>query len=83
MCAGIFDPVFFNVATNAQNYGLILASRYPCISVGNGDEHVVSLFLMDVFSKIPAYESLMNFFNRIRNIFGSTRHATTAMFNKY
>ena len=76
-CTGICDIVFFDGATNVQNYGLIPLARYPRISVGNGSEHVVALFFSDVFSKIPEYDSLVNFSKRLRNIFGGTRHATT------
>ena len=82
-CTGIFDIVFFDEATNVQNFGSILAARYHRISVGHGAEHVVTLLFLDVFYKIPAYESLMNFANRLCNIFGNIRYATTSMFNNY
>ena len=80
---GIFDIVFFDGGTNVQNSCLILAARYPRISVGHGDENVVALFLSDVFSKIPAYKSLMKFSKIVHNIFGSKRHATTEILNKH
>ena len=79
----IWDLVLFGGSTNVQNYGSILASRYPCISVGHGADHVVALFFLDVFSKTPSYNSPMKFAKRLHNIFRSTRHYTTEMFNKY
>ena len=80
---GIVDLVFFDGASNVQNAGKILAARYPRITVGHGAEHVASLFFADVFTKIPAFEILANFAKKLRNIFGSTRHVTTAIFNKH
>ena len=80
---GFFYLVLFDGSTNVKNYGSIVAAIYPCICVGNGTEHFVSLFFSGVFSKIPEYEQLMNFSKILRNIFGSTIHATTSMFNKY
>ena len=79
----ICDIVLFYGATNVQNYSLILSAEYPYISIGHEDEHFFALFFLGLFSKIPLYESIMNFANILCNIFGITRHATTAMFNKY
>ena len=81
-CTVICDILFFDGVTNVENAGWILASRYLRISDGNRSEHVVALFFPAVFYKIPAYESLLNFTKRLRNILVSTRYPTTAMFNK-
>lgn len=48
---GIVDLVYFDGAKNVQNAGLILAAKHPCITVGHGAEHVVSLFFSDVFKR--------------------------------
>ena len=80
---GVVDMVFFDGASNVQNAGHILAARCPRISVGHGAEHVVSLFFSDLFTKIPEYKVLSNIAKRIRNVFGSTRHATTSMFRTH
>ena len=77
----IWDLVFLCGATNVQNSGSILAARYPCIR--HGADPVVSLFFLDVFSKIPSFNSLMKFSKRLHNIFGITRRYTTEIFNKY
>ena len=82
-CTVICDILFFNGTTNVKNTGSILAASYPCISVGHRAEHVVALFFSDVFSKISAYKSLMNFAKRLCNIFGSKRHVTMEIFNKH
>ena len=60
-----------------------MQARYPRITVGHGAEHVTSLFFSDVFNKIPAFAVLANFSKKIRNVFGSTRHILTAIFNKH
>ena len=44
---------------------------------------MTALFFSDVFTKLPAFEILANFAKKLRNIFGSTRHIFTAIFNKY
>ena len=74
--------MFFDGASNVQNAGRMLQARHPRITVGHGAEHVVSLFFSDVFTKMPEFEILANFAKKLRNIFGSTRHVTTAIFNK-
>ena len=80
---GICDILFFDGETHVKNAGLILAARYPRISIVHGANHVVAIFFLDVFSKIPAYVSPMNFAKKLCNIFGSTRHATTEIFNNH
>ena len=40
-------------------------------------------FFLDVFLKIPDFKNLSTFAKNICNMFGSTRHTNTAMFNKY
>lgn len=47
----------------------------------HGAEHVVSLFLGDVFH-LPQLKMLVSFYNRLRNFFGSVRHSPAAMFRK-
>ena len=79
----VYGLVLFDGARHVQNAGKILQARHPRITVYHGDEHVVSLFFSDVFLKIPAFNNFYNFSKKLRNLFGSTRHTTTAMFNKY
>jgi hypothetical protein len=47
-CLGIVNLVFFDGASNIQNAGEILKVLFPCITVGQGAKHVVSLFFSDV-----------------------------------
>lgn len=77
---GVVDMVYFDGASNVQKAGHIIACRFPRISVAHGAEHVVSLFFDNVFTKVPLFKILANFAERVRNLFGSTRHKTTAMF---
>jgi hypothetical protein len=51
MCTGIIDLVFFDGANNVQKAEELLRVKYPCITVGHGEEHVVSLFFSDVYKK--------------------------------
>ena len=62
--------------------GKTLQASHPSITVGDGSEHVVSLFFSDVFLKIPAFKNFSNFAKKLHNVFGSTRHTTTEMLNK-
>jgi hypothetical protein len=80
---GAVNFVFFDGATNVQNAGRILAAMHPCISVGHGAEHVVSLFFSDVFKKCNEYALLSKFSKSCRNIWGSTTHKPSAMFKHY
>ena len=79
----IVDLVFFDGASNVQNAGEILRAFNPRISVGHGAKHVVSLFFSDVYTKVRSFVILSAFAKRVRNIFGSVRHAPSAMFKKY
>ena len=80
---GIVDLVFFDGASNVQNAGEILRAFNPRITVGHGAEHVVSLFFSDVYTKVRYFGILSVFAEKVRNIFGSVRHAPSAMFKKY
>ena len=80
---GAVDLVLFDGARNVQNAGSILAQRYPRITCVHGAEHVVALACSDIFTKIPEYARLANFAKKLRNVFGSTRHSTTAMFKQH
>ena len=80
---GIVDLVFFDGASNVQNAGEILKACNPRITVGHGAEHVVSLFFSDVYRKVDSFKILALFAERVRNIFGSVRHAPASMFKKY
>ena len=89
---GIVDLVYFDGAKNVQNAGLILAAKYPPITVGHGAEHVVSLFFSDVFNHTKEYNTLSKFTRFVvifgeewdmchlqfsRNIVGSTMEEST------
>jgi hypothetical protein len=80
---GIVNLVFFDGASNVQNAGEILRAFNPRITVGQGAEHVVSLFFSDVYTKVRSCVILSAFAKRVCNIFGSVRHAPSAMFKKY
>ena len=60
-----------------------MAMRYPWITVLHVTEHVVSLLFKDFYDNIPEFTLLRNFTQQARNMFGSTRHAPTAMFENY
>ena len=81
--SGLVDLVFFDGASNVQNAGKILRAFNPRITVGHGAEHVVSLFFSDVYTKVRYFVILSVFAEKVRNIFGSVRHAPLAMFKKY
>ena len=72
--SGLVDLVFFDGASNVQNAGEILQAFNPCITVGHGTEHVVSLFFADVYTKVKFFVLLSAFAKRLRNIFGAVRH---------
>ncbi len=38
--------------THVQNAGELLQVKHPCITVGHGAEHVVSLFFKDLYTKV-------------------------------
>ena len=79
---GMVDLLFFDGASNVQKAGRIIQGRHPNITLGHGAEHVSSLFLGDVFKKVRQYKRLCNFSRKLRNVFGSVRHKTKAMFDK-
>ena len=80
---GIVDLVYFDGAKNVQNAGLILAAKYPRITVGHGAEHVVSLFFSDVFNRTKEYRALSKFYKVCRNIWGGVRHVPSAIFKEH
>ena len=77
-----WDLVIFDGATNVQQAGEILGEWFPLVDVIHGAEHVCALFFEDIF-KLPHFELLAQVSERFRNLFGSSRHKSTAMFNKY
>jgi hypothetical protein len=80
---GIVDLVYFDGAKNVQNAGLILAAKYPRITVGHGAEHVVSLFFSGVFNHTKVYNALSKFYKICRNIWGGVRHVPSAIFKEH
>ena len=79
---GIVDLVMFGGASKVQKAGQILSKRFPRISAFHGAENVVSLFFSDCYTKIKEFQDLRCFTRLVRNVFGSTRHAPTAIFDK-
>ncbi len=75
--------VFFDGAINVQNAGKFLRAFNPCVTVGHGAEHVASLFVSDVYTKVKDFQRLSAFAKKICNIFGLVRHSPSAMFKKY
>ena len=63
--------------------GDVLMETFPRITTIHGTEHVISLFFQDVFTKIPEYKLLVEIAKVFRNMFGSTRQVTKAMFDGY
>jgi hypothetical protein len=80
---GLVDLVLFDGASNVQNAGRLVSITYPHIIVVHGAEHVVSLFFKDIFTKMPVFQCLSQFWKRYRNIFGSTCHRPHAIFKKH
>ena len=81
--SGIVDLVLMDGASNVQKGAKILAIHYPRITVGHCAAHLVSLFFKDVYTQCPLFFNLHQFSKRLRNIFGSCRHAPHAIFKKY
>ncbi len=81
--SGLVNLLFFVGASNVQNEAKILRAFNPCITVGHGAEHVVSLLFADVYTKVKSFMLLSAFVKRVSNIFGSARHSSLAMFKKY
>ena len=77
-----FDLCAFDGASNVQKAGAILSTHFPRVTCIHGAEHVVSLFFDDVF-KLEHFNVLVLLHNRLRNYFGSVRHAPAAMFKKH
>jgi hypothetical protein len=80
---GVVDLVLFDGASIVQNAGKLLSITYPRITVVHGAEDVVSLFLKDIFTKMPVFRCLSQFSKKCRNIFGSTCHGPHATFKKH
>jgi hypothetical protein len=51
---GVVDLVLFDGASNAVKAGKILGTHFPHIKVVHGAEHVVALFLKDVYTNVSA-----------------------------
>ena len=79
----IVDLIYFDGASNVQKAADIITNRHPRITSACAAEHTTSLFFDNVFNKIDEYQHLCNFAKKLRNILGSTRHATTSFFKKY
>jgi hypothetical protein len=75
--------VLFDGANNLQNARKLVSITYPCITVVQGAEHVVSLFFKDIFTKMPVFQCLSHFLKQCRNIFGSTCHGPHTIFKKH
>ncbi len=82
-CTGIINLALYDGASNMQKAGELLRVKYPCITVGHGAEHVVSLFFADVYRKTLEFQVMSKFAKKCRNIWGSVCHKPSAMFKKY
>ncbi len=80
---GVVDLLLFDGASNVQNAAKLASITYPCITVVDGAEHVVSLFFKDIFTIMPVFQCISQFSKRCRNIFGSTHHGPHAIFKKH
>ncbi len=58
---GVVDLVLFDGASNVQNARKLVSITYPHITVVHGAEHVVSMFFKDIFTKIPVFQCLYQF----------------------
>jgi hypothetical protein len=61
-CMDVVNLVFFDGASNVQNVGELLQVKYPCITVGHGVEHVVSLFFKDVYEQVSGMHAYVVLF---------------------
>ena len=80
--AGVVDMCAVDGAGNVQKAGQILSIIFPRITVIHGSEHAIDLFYSDVYSTVEEFRDLAVLTRTTRNVFGSTRHAPTAMFRK-
>jgi hypothetical protein len=75
--------VLFDGVSNVQNATKLVSITYPCITVVHGAEHVVSLFVKDIFTKMLVFQCSSQFSKQCRNIFGSTHHSPHTIFKKH
>ena len=59
----------------------MMSIKFPRVTCVYGEEHVVSIFFDDVF-KLEEFDMLVTLHNRLRNYFGSARHAPTEILKK-
>ena len=77
---GIAGIVLLNNESHVWNAGNILSKRFPCSSVAHGVEHIVSLFVCDIFTNVLEYKLLANIPKKLHNSFRSIRPCSMAMF---
>ena len=77
---GIADLAAFDGAGNVQVAGQILRLIFPRMTVIHGCEHATDLLFKDVYTEIDEFKEIAKLTRKVRNVFGSTRHVTTAMF---
>lgn len=81
--AGATDLCYFDGASNVQKAADIISRRHPRITSACAAEHTTSLLFDNVYNKIAEFKELGDFGKKLRNVFGSTRHAPASMFKKY
>jgi len=81
-CKGMMDLMLFDGGSNVQKCGRIMAAQFPRLTVLHGAEHALALMFSDIYNKVGPYKRMANICRKARNVFGSTRHAPTAMFRK-
>ena len=67
-------------ASNVQMCGAILSTKFPGMTCVHGAEHATNLVFNDLYTLIPEYKQISKLTKKLRNVFGTTRHAPTAMF---
>ena len=77
---GVADLCALDGAGNVQLAGRILKVAYPRMTLIHGVDHAIALLFKDVYTGIEEFVNLSKLTRKIRNVFGSTRHMTTAMF---
>ena len=78
----MIDLVYFDGASNVQKAADIISLRYPRITSACAAKHTTSLLFDNVYNKVDEFKELGNFTKKLKNVFGSTRHASASMFKK-
>jgi hypothetical protein len=79
---GVVDLLLFDGTTSVLKAGEVLAVTFHCMTVVHDSDHVLSLFVKDVFTKQDIFKNNSSYVKRCWGIFGSTCHGQLAIFKK-